>query len=148
MGKFSAKIGVTALSVLAAFAISVPDSHAAVVNCNAPNQSLQGALDQASDGDTITVVGTCTEIVTITTDGITIIGDPGVGGTLMGGFIVDGVQRVVIDDLTIDGSTTAGRLDGVRAQNNAHVTVRNCTIQNHTRNGSACVGPPIFAQGR
>ncbi len=49
----------------------------------------------------------------------------------MGGFIVDGAQRVVIDDLTIDGSTSTG--NGVLAQNNAHVTVRNCTIENHTR---------------
>ena len=134
MRKISAKVGVTALSALAAFAISISDLHAAVVNCNSPNQSLQGAVDQASDGDTITVVGTCTEIVTITTDGITIIGQ-GPNATLMGGFIVNSAQRVVIDNLIIDGSDNTERLDGVRAQDNAQVTVRNCTIRNHTRNG-------------
>jgi hypothetical protein len=96
-------------------------------------------VDDAVDGDTIEVSGTCTEIVTVTTDGTTIRGDPVVGGTLMGGFIVDGVQRAVIDDLTIDGSTNTERLDGVRAINNAHVTVRNSTIQNHTRNGVGIV---------
>ena len=55
----------------------------------------------------------------------------------MGGFIVDGAQRVVIDNLTIDGDENVERLDGVRAQNGAHVTVRNCTILNHTRSAVA-----------
>ena len=41
-----------------------------------------------------------------------------------------GAQRVIIDNLTIEGVP-----NGVRAQNNAHVTVRNSTIQNHTGSG-------------
>ena len=149
MRKFSAKIGVTAVFALALFALSISPAFAPLgggggggggqgppqVDCSDPNQSIQAAVDIAVDGDIITVSGTCTEIVTITTDGITIRGDPVDGGTLMGGFIVDGAQRVVIDNLTIDGSTNTGRVDGVRAQDNAHVTVRNCTIQNITRSG-------------
>lgn len=105
-----------------------------VVDC-AKEQLIADAIAKADDDDDtlITITGTCTEIVTITTDGITFRGDPGVGGTLMGGFIVDGAQRVVIDDLTIDGSTNAGNVNGVLARNNAHVTVRNSTIENHTR---------------
>ncbi len=146
MRKISVKIGVTAAFALGlasfAGAITTNDAWAAkpeketvkdsVVDCT-KGQSIQAAVNAAVDGDTVTVFGRCTEIVTITTDGITVIGG---SGTLFGGFIVDGAQRVVIDDLTIDGSTTAGRLDGVRAQNNAHVTVRNCTILNHTRSGA------------
>ena len=149
MGKFSAKIGVTALSLIITFGSLTGTAEAqgggppgpppgggdeVTVDCGA-GDTIQEALDGAVDGVTIEVSGTCTEIVTITTDGITIIGDPVDGGTLMGGFIVDGAQRVVIDNLTIDGSTSTGRVDGVRAQFNAHVTVRNCTIQNHTRIG-------------
>ena len=107
---------------------------AAAVNVKCEKgKTIQAAVDGAVDGDTITVSGTCTEIVTVTTNGITFIGDPGVGGTLNGGFIVDGAQRVVFDNLTIDGSTNTGRVDGVLAENNAHVTVRNSTIENHTR---------------
>ena len=86
--------------------------------------------DDADGEDVITIEGTCTEIVTIVTDGITLR-----GGTLLGGIIVDGAQRVVIDDLTIDGSTNSGLLNGVLAKNNAHVTVRNSTIENHTLSG-------------
>ena len=81
-----------------------------------------GAVNSAADGDNIVVSGTCNEEnVTITTDGITIRGDPGVGGTLNGGFIVDGAQRVVIDNLLIDGGCAEpcefdpdARVDGVR----------------------------------
>ncbi len=153
MGKFSAKIGVTALSLIITFGSLTGTAEAqgrgppgpppgggdeVTVDCGA-GDTIQEALDGAVDGVTIEVSGTCTEIVTITTDGITIIGDPVDGGTLMGGFIVDGAQRVVIDNLTIDGSTNAERLDGVRATNNAHVTVRNSTIQNHTRHGVGIV---------
>ncbi len=113
------------------FLTSAQGQAAAVnVKCD-KDKTIQAAVDDAVDGDIIEVSGTCTEIVTITTDGITVRGG---SGTLMGGIIVDGAQRVVIDNLTIDGSTNAERLDGVRAQNNAQVTVRNSTIQNHTRN--------------
>ncbi len=73
------------------------------VNCDKGNQTIQKKLANAVDGDTIEVSGTCTEIVTVTTDGITFSGNSGV---LMGGFIVDGAQRVVFDNLTIDGSTS------------------------------------------
>ncbi len=102
------------------------------VNCDVGQSSIQARVNLAGDGDTITVSGTCTEIVTITTDGITVIGG---SGTLNGGFIVDGVQRVVIDNLTIDGSENTGLVSGVRAQNGAFVRVSNCTIENHPRDG-------------
>ncbi len=141
MKSFLAKAGYSSVLALGVFALTLSQAYAVTlnVNCDKGNQTIQKALDGVVDGDTITVVGTCTEIVTVTTDGITIRGDPGVGGRLMGGFIVDGAQRVAIDNLTIDGSTNAERLDGVRAQNNAHVTVRNSTIQNHTRHGVGIV---------
>ncbi len=131
-----AKIGVTAAFALALVGFSISQASAALllVDCDLA-ESIQAAVDVADDGDTITVSGTCTEIVTITTDGITIRGDPVDGGTLMGGIIVNSAQRVVIDNLIIDGSDNTERLDGVRAQDNAQVTVRNCTIRNHTRNG-------------
>ncbi len=43
------------------------------VDCVA-GDTIQEALKNAADGVTIEVSGTCTEIVTVTTDGITILG--------------------------------------------------------------------------
>ncbi len=117
MRKISVKIGVTAVSLVIALGLSSgtaeaqkapkePKTAVLLVDCSDPKQSIQAAVDSAVDGDTIVVSGTCNEEnVTITTDGITIRGDPVVGGTLNGGFIFDGAQRGVIDNLTIDGST-------------------------------------------
>ncbi len=143
MRKISVKIGVTAAFALALVGFSISQPYALTINCDAgqaqgqgqgqgQGQTIQAAVDAAGDGDIIEVSGTCTEIVTITTDGITVRGG---SGTLNGGFIVDGAQRVVIDNLTIDGSTSTGPVNGVLARNNAHVTVRNCTIENHARSG-------------
>ena len=49
-----------------------------VVDC-AKEQLIADAIAKADDDDDtlITITGTCTEIVTITTDGITFRGDPG-----------------------------------------------------------------------
>ncbi len=147
MRKISVKIGVTAAFALAlaSFAGAIHNDAWAgieeeVVDC-AQGESIADAIDDDED-IIITIKGTCTEIVTVTTNGVTFRGDPVVGGTLMGGFIVDGAQRVVIDNLTIDGGCAEpcefdpnARVDGVLARNNAHVTVRNCTIENHARSG-------------
>ena len=43
------------------------------VNCN-DGKTLKQALRRADPGDTIRVIGTCTERVTITTDRITLVG--------------------------------------------------------------------------
>ena len=116
MRKFSAKIGVTALSVLAAFAISVPDLHGAVVNCNSPNQSLQGALDQASDGDTITVVGgsTCLENIVVKLDHVTLDGK-GTATIDGSGDPASDAVRVLGTDVTITGFTITGGTNGITA---------------------------------
>jgi hypothetical protein len=108
----------------------------AVVDC-AKEQLIADAIAKADDdeGIQITIKGTCTEIVTVTTDGVTFRGDPGVGGTLMGGFIVDGAQRVVIDDLTVTGSPD----NGVLAKGGAAVTVSNSIITDHGRSGIAVI---------
>ncbi len=102
---FLATAGYSSVLALGVFALTLSQAYAMTlkVNCDKGNQTIQKALDGIVDGDTISVSSTCSEIVTIATDGITIRGDPAVGGRLMGGFIVDGAQRVVIDDLIIDG---------------------------------------------
>ncbi len=140
MRKISVKIGVTALSLLVGIGlltgtaeaqkVKEPKTTDILVDCS--KQSIQDAVDKAVDGDTIVVSGTCNEEnVTITTDGITISGDPVVGGTLIGGFTVKSAVRVVFDNMTVKDGTN----HGVRAEDGASVRVSNCTIENHPRDG-------------
>ena len=62
MRKISVKIGVTAVFALALFALSISQASASVeeVECD-DGDRIQEALDEAEDGDTIEVSGTCTE---------------------------------------------------------------------------------------
>ena len=75
--------------------------------------NIQGALDEAKDGDTINVSGTCNERATIILDNLTIDG----GGTA----IIDGT-----------GIDAPGSLLQVRALN---VSILNLTVQNSPRSG-------------
>lgn len=126
MRKFSAKIGVTALSVLAAFAISVPNLHAETlkVNCDKGNQTIQKALDSAVEGDTIQVSGTCNERVKITTDSI----------NLDGGGAFDASMNFM-DGATIDGTSTSTTLRAVVTIEADKVVVHGFIIQNAESNG-------------
>ena len=56
---------------------SLDVAHAANVNCNSPNASVQDAVDNADGPTTIKINGTCFEDVTITKDDITLSGRPG-----------------------------------------------------------------------
>ena len=135
MQKFSAKMGVTALSVLAVFAISVPDLHAMPVNCNSPNQSLQGALDQASDGDTITVVGgsTCLENIVVKVDHVTLDGK-GTATIDGSGDPASDTIRVLGRDVTIKGFTVTGGRNGIQVRESSSANISDCIV---TSNSSA-----------
>lgn len=136
MRKIPAKIGVTALSAFALFAISVPDLHAAVANCNSPNQSLQGALDDAVDGDIIKVIGTCNELITINVDNITldgggtaVIDGTGIGGT-------SDLLRVLASNVTIRDITVQNSPDiGITIDRSGSAVIRGATVQGNARHG-------------
>ncbi len=136
MRKISAKVGVTALSVLAVFAISVPDLYAAVVNCNSPNQSLQGALDQASDGDTITVVGgsTCLENIVVKVDHVTLDGK-GTATIDGSGDPASDTIRVLGRDVTIKGFTVTGGRNGIHISESSSANISECVIISNVSNG-------------
>ena len=73
MRKISAKIGVTALSAFALFAVSISQASADPVDCD-EGDSIQEALDDAVGGDVIEVQGPCIENVTVRGFNITLRG--------------------------------------------------------------------------
>jgi hypothetical protein len=119
-----------------------------------PADSIQAAVDQAVPGTllTITVDGTCTEEVVITTDDVTIQGNNIVDDHVIGGFTITGAHRVTIKSLTIrDGTLSypvgvfASRgaavvLDdifvsgqggaGIYVNRNAHADILGSTVEN------------------
>ncbi len=103
-----------------------------LVDCTI-SRSIQDVLDgvDPDPGETLTftVRGLCTEDVVIVSDDITLQGESPLDGILGGGSIVDGAQRVVIDNLTVSGSPG----DGILAENGAAVTVSNSTVSNARR---------------
>ena len=76
---------------------------ALTVNCP---DSIQAAVDQAAAGTplTITVNGICTEEVVITANDITVQGNS-IADEVVGGFTINGAQRVTIKSLTIRDGT-------------------------------------------
>ena len=95
---------------------------ALAVNC--PLDSIQDAVDQAEAGTplTITVSGTCTEEVVITTSDVTVQGNNIIDDHVVGGFTVTGAQRVSIKHLTIRDGTTSYPV-GVFASRGASVVL-------------------------
>ena len=84
-----------------------PPPTALAVNC--PFDSIQDAVDEAEAGTplTITVNGTCTEEVVITTNDVTVQGNNIIDDHVIGGFTITGAQRVSIKHLTIRDGTTS-----------------------------------------
>lgn len=131
-------IFIAALLLAAAGLMTAPAALAAtVVNCNA--KIIQDAIDTADPTVPVTVVvkGVCPEIIEVDRDDVTIQGHK-TGGTIMGRIRVT-ANRVLIDDMIVDGSANTTRLHGVRFENGASGTVRNSIIRNHTRSGLSLV---------
>jgi hypothetical protein len=103
------------------------------VDCDA-GETLTAALEAAEPGDTIRVTGTCAETVTITTDGLTLVGEG--GATIDGGDT--GQDVVTIDgalDLTITGFTVQNGAEGILAIHGANFAVSDTIVQNNGSHG-------------
>lgn len=117
---------------------AVPDAMAQLVDCDDPAQSLSGAIQAASPGDTIQFVGTCSETVTITTDRLTI--DAGGGGGTIDGGGVPGTTVITVDgarDVRLLGLTVQNGTDGIAILRGASAVVRDVLSQNHADDGIA-----------
>ncbi len=114
---------------LAIVGFNTGTAKAVVVNCGGPNASIQDAVDKANGPTTIFVKGLCVEDPTITVDDVTLQGHT-TGGTVDGTITIDGAKRVVIDDLTVTGSGT-----GIRGTGGASFTVQNSNLSNNMGSG-------------
>ena len=120
------------------------------VNCSLPATSVQGAVDGVTPGvpTTIFVVGECTEDVTITSDAITLSGDPnGLGlrggdGTINGQISVIGANNVTIENLTVTGSGA-----GVVVQDSANVHIRDSILDENEFEGVAVINAAFVEIG-
>ena len=119
-------------------------SNMQVVNCDR-GEEIARALARAEPGDTIRVIGTCVERVSIKTDRITLDGqgaatlDGGGGPTseFDGVVTIDGASGVTIQGFTVQN----GPGEGILGTHGAAFSVRNTTVQD---NGSTGV---VVAEG-
>ena len=108
------------------------------VNCN-DGKTLKQALHRVDPGDTIRVIGTCTERVTITTDRITLVGsgsavlDGGGGGPKVFESVVtiDGARGVTIRGFTFQNSPGWG----IHGKGGAAFAVKDTTMQDYGSGG-------------
>jgi hypothetical protein len=112
-----------------------------VVNC--PTNSLAAALNTANNGDTIKISGTCSELVTISKDGLTLDGQgtaildggggftvPAAVGFSEGVITINGARGVVIKGLTVQNGP-----DGISGNLGANFTVQNVTARRNADDG-------------
>lgn len=109
----AAKNGVTTLCVLAliAFTGSQASAGAKGVNCD-KGDSIQTALDSAKPGDTLNVSGSCVENITITKDGIQLIGPA--GASITAGDAAADVVTILGRQVVVRGFTITGGRIGIR----------------------------------
>ena len=101
-----------------------------IANIVGATESVQQAINSASAGDTIKILGSHTENVTIAKDGITLTSET--GGSIDGDVTVDG------NNVTISNLTITGKLDTVPGSFN-NLTLDNVAVQgwnNATINGT------------
>ena len=106
------------------------DSGQRPVDCSR-GQTLSQALATVRPGDTIQVSGTCTETITITTDGLTLSGEE--GATIDGGgadenvVTIDGARNVSITNFTVQNGN-----EGILAINDATFALDDVTVQDNS----------------
>ncbi|HUT30198.1 MAG TPA: hypothetical protein VMX13_10435 [Sedimentisphaerales bacterium] len=127
------------------------------VTINAYYDTIQGAIDEASDGDEITADPiTYNESVTIDVDNLTITGIEGSLPTITGGvtlaglsgltlenFVITGdggsnsvirmtgaVTDLTLDNCVLDGENVSGRMGLTGGQLEGDVTITNCELKN------------------
>ena len=116
--------------------VGIPVPVAVTVNCSDPTQTITNVLQTVSGSPlTITVSGTCNENVTIIRNDVTLQGaaaGSGIAGpdTTLNTILIDGAQRVILDNLTVSGG-----YNGVNGRRGAAIAVYRSTIQNTGNDG-------------
>ncbi len=151
MRKFSAKIGVAALSLIITFGSLAgtaeaqgggpppgppPGGGGDVVTVDCLGDSIQEALDEAKDGDTINVSGICNERIDVRTDGVTIDGGgaASIDGTGLVGaesLVVVEARNVRIQNITVTDSPGAG----IHVRSSGSVIIEGTTVKYNATDG-------------
>ena len=110
---------------------------AITVDCSSGQTLASALLQEPLRPLIITVLGVCSENITITRNDVTLQGDASVSGIAgvdpaRDVILIDGARRVVIEHLTVSG----GR-NGIVGLGGASFTAQGSIIQNSTRNGIA-----------
>jgi len=106
------------------------DSGRRAVDCNR-GQTLSQVLATVRPGDTIRVSGTCNETITISTDGLTLIGEEGATIDADGAdedvVTIDGARDVSLTNFTIQNGS-----EGILAINDATFELDEVTVQDNS----------------
>jgi hypothetical protein len=127
---------------------AVPARAATTVDCSTNSGALAAALATASDGDTLTIQGTCVGTFEIAhslmlqgTAGATL--DGANAGTVL---MIDSGEAVDVSGLTVTGGNPSG-VDpiggGIEIDAGATVTITNATVSDNTPRGIANVGGDV-----
>ena len=104
------------------------------VNCD-KGKTIRHALEESgSNPITIMVKGTCNESVQISRPGVTLMAAPG-GGTVVGSDPNSPALLIASEDTVIDGLAVTGGINGIHVRGANRASIRDCSIQNSTRNG-------------
>jgi hypothetical protein len=116
-----------------------------VVNCGA-GASLQAAVNAAKPGDTLILKGTCAGPVTISTDGLKLLGggSASITGSTNNVVTVNGAQQVLFSGLTISGGT----VNGLVGQSGAQFLLQNVSVTGNAVMGIQLLGNSgVFVTG-
>lgn len=108
---------------LAGMIFAFEPANAFFVDCDL-GQSISTAL--ASGETDISVKGTCTEEVYVTSDDVTIEGEGGVDGVINGALTVYGAQRFTMRNMAVTASTDG--LEGIWVTHGASANFRDITV--------------------
>ena len=128
-------VGLVTVFSVCVFAGWFRDDRPRTIKVRCPYRSLQRAINHATEGERIRVVGRCDEAVEITTDDLTIVGPATINaeGTGAPAILIDGAHRVKIEHLTVKNGN-----GGLRAERGASVVLNHIMALNNS--GSVAPG--------
>jgi hypothetical protein len=134
---YGKRIGMICMALLMSIQLCYAVAGVKEVNCNT-GKTIADVLARAEPGDTIRIVGTCNERLTVTTDRLTLDGQGlavlngggSTGGSFAGVIVIDGARGVLIKGLTLQHGP-----NGIVAKGGAAFKVRDSIFQNNA--GSA-----------
>jgi hypothetical protein len=145
---------ILAAAIAAAFAgaaSAVTDTPKTVqVDCSIPGKTINKALEKGKEDRSLIVLirGTCNETVLVDRADVTLRGEAGFAGAIVGPDPALDAVTITADRVTIDALTISGGLNGVVVNGAGGTAVRGTTIQTTGRTGIVVVaGSGVLVDG-